>query len=144
MLVSSFRSCSAHFSLSSSSSMLSSLVTNVSAKFLFKCAFQSADFCRDVGFGDSQNLADFRVVVSIEVEKNEPLVQRVKSVDGVVQKPDLVRLAFFFVNDVQQRFFRGKHMPGSDAFAAIERNRNVERDAIHPGREPGASVVGVK
>src|ERR1035438_7489026 len=107
IVVSSFRSCSAHFVLSSSNSISSpSYPSSDPCEFLPHRRFQAADFSSHVGFADPQHLADFTIGVAVEIEKNQRLVQFVQSLDELVEKPDVVRIRFGSLGYVEQALAR--------------------------------------
>lgn len=59
----------------------------------------------------------------------------------MVKKPHLFRRALGFVDHFKQMLTARDDMPIPGPFAAMERNRNVESDPIHPGGESPAPVV---
>src|ERR1700679_3699220 len=95
MLLSSFRSCSAHFSLRTSSSIV--FPSNfLRSEFLFHPAFQPADPGPGIGFTDTCDFRDLLVVVTIQIKQDERPAQRIQLCDEFVKELHFIRLALRF------------------------------------------------
>src|ERR1700733_8663383 len=109
MLLSSFRSCSAHFSLRISRSM-SSPSNFLRSEFLFHTVFYPADPTRDIGFTDACDFRYFALVVAVEVKQDEGSAQRVQFRDEFIKEPNLFWLALRFNRRLQKTLFVGEYM----------------------------------
>src|SRR5579871_319523 len=110
------------------------------AEILFHRLFQAADLCGDVGLADAQHLRDLLIAVPIQIEEEERLVQRILSVNKLMQEEQFFRWVCRLFRDVQETLVSGKHMPRPYALAATVGDRDVQSDPVHPGRKPTARI----
>ncbi|HZO12608.1 MAG TPA: hypothetical protein VFB62_05110 [Polyangiaceae bacterium] len=99
--------------------------------------FQSADLRRDVRLRDTEDCGYVAIAVVIQVQKQQGAIQRIESINERVQR---ARPFIFFnrtgarVFDVV-RFVERNGVALTRAVGPNERDRDVERDAVHPSGE---------
>ena len=119
--------------------------TCLSLQFLPQGLLQPTDFGRGVGLADTQHVRDLLVVVPVQVEQR-PALYSAGPIFRSTHRRSCTSSDRLAVSSATSRRCSSPEsdMPRSDALAAIERDRDVERDAVHPGGKPSALVEGAK
>jgi hypothetical protein len=106
--------------------------------------FQAADLRRDVRFRYPEDRGYVAIAVLVQIEKQQGSIQRVEPIDERVQQASCFvgfgnRRIFDIVRFVERHGVARAH-----AVRANERDRDVQSDAVHPGREHARRIVGWK
>src|SRR3546814_10808335 len=98
----------------------------------------------DVAFGDAQHLGDLAGASLVEVEQEQGAVERLEGGDEAMQHAQPCRgfvVGAIVVGHVVDGLVERHRVPAPVAVAAQERDRNVQRDTVHPRREPARRIV---